>query len=54
MAFRQDPIPGIRSAGKVPPGSEDTTAVCMQPDVALARERQPTPEHIKKYRQSTR
>lgn len=54
MPYRQDPIPAIRSAGKQPLGTEDNTAICMQPDKALAGQRAPTPEHIKKYRQSTR
>jgi hypothetical protein len=49
---RNDPAASIRQAGALPKGSADSAAVCMRPDLFGEQQRQSTPEHIRKYRQS--
>lgn len=48
---RIDPIPQIRTAGKVIDMGGDSTAVCMKNEDNL-KNAPGTPEHIRKYRKS--
>ena len=43
----------VRQAGAVPKGTNETSIMCMRPDL-YEKQRETTPEHIKKYRQSYR
>ena len=39
----------VRQAGAVPKGTNETSVMCMRPDL-YEKQRETTPEHIKKYR----
>ena len=52
---RNDAAPQVRQAGAIPKGSEDTSLICMRPDLYQQEKmRELTPERIKKYRQSAK